>query len=110
LEKDLRVGAVLKKARISIGLTQEKAAEFMHLAPRYVSDIERGKTKGSIDTLIKFCNLYKITPNDILDEFIEIKDSKQNPDLAGFNALNKINKGIILNLIKYFNEQQRMQS
>lgn len=105
-EKAITYGQKLKKARLSLGLTQEKIAEFLALAPRYISDIERGKTKGSIDTLIKLCNIYNITPNDLLSEYIYFEIPQNNLDLLGFYSLDDQHKCLILELIKYFNQQQ----
>ena len=50
------IGEGLKDIRTSLGLTQEEVAESLGLAPRYLSDIERNKTKGSLTTLVKLCN------------------------------------------------------
>lgn len=105
-KKNITYGQKLKNARLALGLTQEKVAEYLGLAPRYVSDIERDKTKGSIDTLVKLCNIYTITPNDLLSDYIYFDIPQNNLELSGFNSLTKDNKNIILNLIKYFNEQQ----
>lgn len=76
-EQNVNYGQKLKKAREALGLTQEKVAEYLGLGPRYISDIERNKTKGSIDTLIKLCNIYNITPNDLLSEYIYTSISKR---------------------------------
>lgn len=103
---NITYGKKLKDARVSVGLTQEKVAEFLGLAPRYVSDLERDKTKGSIDTLIKLCNIYNITPNDLLDKYIFFKIPKSDIQLSGFYSLTKEHQDIILNLIKYFNQEQ----
>lgn len=105
-KKNVSYGKKLREARLSLGLTQEKVAEYLNLAPRYVSDIERNKTKGSIDTLIKLCNIYNITPNDLLSDFIYFDIPQSNWELLGFNSLSDENKNIIINLIKYFNQQQ----
>lgn len=104
---NITYGKKLKKARLALGLTQEKVAEYLGLAPRYVSDLERDKTRGSIDTLIKLCNIYNITPNDLLDDFIYFKVPINNCELLGYNSLNTENKDIILNLIKYLNQKQK---
>ena len=45
-EQNVNYGQKLKKAREALGLTQEKVAEYLGLGPRYISDIERNKTKG----------------------------------------------------------------
>lgn len=105
-EQNIKYGQKLKIARESLGLTQEKVAEYLGLGPRYISDIERDKTKGSIDTLVKLCNIYNITPNDLLNEYIYFNIETTNIDLSGFYALNKEHQHIILDLIKFFNQQE----
>lgn len=105
--KNITYGQKLKIARESLGLTQEKVAEYLGLGPRYVSDIERNKTKGSIDTLIKLCNIYNLTPNDLLSEYIYFNIETNNIELSAFYSLNKENQKIILDLIKFYNQKQK---
>ena len=105
-EQNIKYGQKLKAARESLGLTQEKVAEYLGLGPRYISDIERNKTKGSIDTLVKLCNIYNITPNDLLNEYIYFNIETSNIDLSGFYSLSNEHQQTILNLIKFFNQQE----
>lgn len=70
------IGESLKNIRMSLGLTQEEVAESLGLAPRYLSDIERNKTKGSLTTLVKLCNLYKVTPTTVLKDYLNVSDTK----------------------------------
>ena len=105
-KQNINYGQKLRKARESIGLTQEKVAEYLGLDPRYISDIERNKTKGSIDTLIKLCNIYNITPNDLLSEYIYFNIDTVNIELSAFYSLNTENQRIILDLIKFYNQKQ----
>ena len=106
-EPTIKYGNKLKKARESVGLTQEKVAEYLGLGPRYISDIERNKTKGSIDTLIKLCNIYNITPNDLLNEYIYFDVETSNTDLSAFYSLSIENQQIILDLIKFYNQMEK---
>lgn len=79
----------------------------LDLAPRYVSDIERNKTKGSIDTLVKLCNIYHITPTYILQDYLDLKDEfRIDPDLVGYYELSKRDKEIISELIKHMNTKK----
>lgn len=105
-EQNIKYGQKLKRARTALGLTQEKVAEYLGLGPRYISDIERDKTKGSIDTLIKLCNIYNITPNDLLSEYIYFNIDTANIELSAFYSLKQEYKNIILDLIKFFNQKQ----
>ena len=98
------IGKNLKNIRISLGLTQEEVAESLGLAPRYLSDIERNKTKGSLTTLVKLCNIiYKVTPTVVLKEYLTISDPQIDDSIAGFNNLNENEKDIVRKLVQYMN-------
>lgn len=103
-KKDINIeyGKILKEYRNKNNLTQENVAELSGLAPRYISQIERGELKGSINTLLTFCNAYKITPNDILIDFL---DSNNNFDRNSYaykiNKLSIRDKEIIDGLLDY---------
>lgn len=104
---NIKIGDILKRIRKSFGYTQEDVAEMLDLAPRYVSDIERNKTKGSIDTLVKLCNIYHITPTYVLQDYLDLKDEfKIDPNLVGYYELNNRDKEIISELIKYMNTKK----
>ena len=52
------IGKRLRKARESLGYTQEEASEKINIGrPRY-SDIENGKRNVSLKELYRFCELY----------------------------------------------------
>ncbi len=102
------IGNTMKKIRKSLGYTQEFVANELDLAPRYLSDIERNKTKGSLDTLVKLCNLYKVSPGYILKDYIDIDaiEQRQDDSLIGFYNLNNNEKAIVLKLIEFMNTQK----
>lgn len=104
---NIKIGDILKRIRKSFGYTQEDVAEMLDLAPRYVSDIERNKTKGSIDTLVKLCNIYHITPTYVLQDYLDLKDEfKIDPNLVGYYELNNRDKEIISELIRHMNTKK----
>lgn len=101
------IGKKLKQIRKSAGLTQEQVAEKLVLAPRYVSDIERDKTKGSLDTLVKLCNIYKVSPSFILRDYISISDVEFiNDSLSGYNKLSNYEKDLVVELIHFMNSKK----
>ncbi len=100
------IGKTMQNIRKSLGLTQEQVAEKLYLAPRYISDIERDKTKGSIDTLIKLCNLYKVTPTFILKDYLNTTQLDYSDKLIGFTSLSPKEKDIVIKLIEYMNAQK----
>jgi len=104
---DIKIGTVFQKVRKSLGLTQEQVAEEINLASRYISDIERNKVKGSIDTLIGLCNVYNVTPTFILKDYITATEEQTIPaELIGFLELSSHDKKIIADLIKIMNSKE----
>ena len=103
------LGDIWKKTRKAKGLTQEEVAEKLNLGTRYISDLERNKTIGSLTTLIKLCNLYEVTPTYILQEYLDIKDDiKIDSSLIGFYSLNQNQKCIVIKLIEFLNSQKEL--
>ena len=103
-KKDINVeyGTILRNYRKKNNLTLEKVSEISGLAPRYISQIERGESLGSINTLLNFCNAYKITPNDILLSFLDFaNDSLDETYDHKINQLSVRNKEIINDLIDF---------
>lgn len=100
------IGKICQKYRLKNNLTQNQVAELTGLEPRHISQIERGFSKRSIDTLLKLCNAYKITPDvilyDLLDEDLK-KDVKMYDE--DFKKLSKKDRDSVLFLIKYFLER-----
>ena len=75
----------------------------LDLASRYISDIERDKTKGSVDTLVKLCNIYHITPTYVLQDYLELtEDYKIDPNIIGFYELSEHDKQVITELIRIY--------
>lgn len=103
LEINEHIGKVFQEYRQKNSLTQNQVAEMTGLEPRHISQIERGFSKGSIDTLLKLCNAYKITPDivlyDLLDENVKNYVSIYEED---FKKLSKRDKEAVLNLINFF--------
>lgn len=55
------VGKRVKAARKKMGLTQQQLAEITHLEPNHISHIERGLSKGSIQSLASIANALNTT-------------------------------------------------
>lgn len=103
MEISKHIGKVCHEYRLKNNLTQNQVAELTGLEPRHISQIERGLSKGSIDTLLKLCNAYGITPDiilyDLLDE--QIRNSVSIYD-EKFKKLSKRDKESIIHFIDYF--------
>lgn len=106
IHEKIMIGKTMQNIRKSLGLTQEQVADQLYLAPRYISDIERDKTKGSIDTLVKLCNIYQVTPTFILKDYLNTTQLEYDDKLIGFSHLSPKEKEIILKLIEFMNSQK----
>ena len=104
MENNISLGEMWKRARKAKGFTQEYVSEKLELGPRYISDLERDKTIGSLPTLIKLCNLYEVTPTYILQNSLKInEDLKIDSNLIGFYSLSDKEKEIVIKLIEFMN-------
>ena len=97
------IGKTFLEYRLKNNLTQNEVSELTDLEPRYISQIERGLSKVSIDTLIKLCNAYKITPDIILYDLLDV-ETKNSISIydENFKKLSKKDKDTILHIIDYF--------
>lgn len=84
---------------------KKKLAEEIEVSVRYISDIEQDKSKPSYEVLIKICNVFQISLDQVFSEYLNIKENKSMEySLAGFDKLSKKDKETIENLIMYFNK------
>ena len=97
------IGQICQQYRTKNNLTQNQVAELTGLEPRHISQIERGMSKGSIDTLLKLCNAYQITPDIILYDLLDdnVKNAVSIYD-EKFKKLNIRDKESILHFIDYY--------
>ena len=99
----MHIGKVFQEYRLKNNMTQNEVSDITGLEPRHISQLERGFTKGSIDTLLKLCNAYKITPDVILYDLLD-DDTKKMVKIYDekFKKLSKRDKESILYFIDYF--------
>lgn len=102
----IKIGANLQKIRKSNGYTQEKLAENIEVSVRYISDIEQDRSKPSYEILIRICNLFHVTLDQIFSEYLNVKENKKlEYSLAGYEKLSSEDKKTIEHLIIYFNKK-----
>lgn len=102
----IKIGKNLQQIRKSNGYTQERLAENIEVSVRYISDIEQDRAKPSYEVLIRICNLFKITLDQIFSEYLKVEENRSlNYSLAGYEKLSKEDKKTIEHLIIYFNKK-----
>lgn len=60
------INELLKTIRAIYGMNQAEAAEALGISKSYLSEIEAGKKKASIEILEKYHNVYGIAPSAVL--------------------------------------------
>ena len=80
------IGDKLLKIRKEKNLSQEETAWRAGISPRAYASIERGETQTRVETFVRICEVFSITPDDILAE-----DKKASPQGNPVEMLNKLN-------------------
>lgn len=65
------IGQRIKIARIKKGMTQETVSDLIDITPGYMSNIETGKTKVSLPTLIAIANVLSITVDTLICDSLQ---------------------------------------
>lgn len=73
------LGRRIRSRRRQIKMTQEQLAELANLSIPHTSHIETGKTKVSLESLVKIANALHTTPDELMfDSFVESRPFIQN--------------------------------
>lgn len=95
------IGKRIKLARYKSEYTQEQLAEKTSLSTRYISQLERGISFGSANTIISICKVLNINPNFLFYDNIEdsklscVDDLIDDKFLENYLKLNNSNKDVI---------------
>lgn len=60
------IGQRIAKRRLQMGFKQNMLAERLDLSNNYLSSIERGKEKPSLEVIVNICNALQVTPDYLL--------------------------------------------
>lgn len=79
-------GEVLKKNRVQLLISQEELAHHSGLDRTFISLLERGKRKPTINTIFSICKYLGIEPHIIIQEVEKLiyeSNEKNNTDIQG---------------------------
>ncbi len=97
------IGNKLYTFRKKSGMTQEEAAEAADMSLRTYSDVERGISLNiRIDTLLKICHAFHITPDEILTEPEDGIATKQEEILARLEVCSPKVKDTALQILEVY--------
>lgn len=97
------IAMIFKDYRLKNNYTQEQVAELSDLSSKYISQLERGISGGTLETILKLCNVYDVSPDTILEPFLPNKLKNQDTIFIDkYNKLSKKNKEAIDLLMNHF--------
>ncbi len=65
-QENEKMGKRLQDYRVSLKITQKEVAAACGLSKNYISAVERGAHKVTLQTLIGYCRILNRTPNELL--------------------------------------------
>lgn len=86
---DYNFGKKLKNLRKFKKLTQEKLAEMVDMDIRQIARLEAGESMPSVTTVLKLCEVFAVTPNDLLLYDKNVKDNALKSDIYDILSLAK---------------------
>lgn len=102
------IGARIKEHRQRRNLTQEMLAELIEMSPGYISLIETGKKKASLETLLAICRVLSITLNELLTGNQIPLDTDYNLEIAELmSGCNEHERRIAYEIMKTVREALR---
>ena len=95
------IGEQIKFWRQQRSLTQEQLAEKVELTPGFISLIETGKKRASLETLLSICSALNITTNDLLVGNQIIQSSDYNTEFSEMTVkLNESERHLVFEITK----------
>ena len=67
LEASKLFGQTIRALRKNLNLSQEKLGELCERHPVYISELERGIKKPSLDSILRLCRSLKVEPGELMD-------------------------------------------
>ena len=94
------IGSRIKETRKAAGKTQEWLAEQIDVTVGYISQLERGITKISLETLAEICTVLGGNMSFLVTGIASSQDEYlRNEMLEKFERLNKRDRKIILSVV-----------
>lgn len=102
------IGKRIKEHRQRRNLTQEMLAELIEMSPGYMSLIETGRKKASLETLLSICRVLSITLNELLTGNQIPLDTDYNLEIAELmSGCNEYERRIVYEIMKTVREVLR---
>lgn len=95
------LGKRIREERLRLKLTQEQLSEKIDVTASYLGAVERGEKSMTIEKLIDLINVFDVSMDYILSDFIHPKIDKKDEDISGMiNNMNDRQRRLTLEIAK----------
>lgn len=99
-EELLRMGRMLREARLARHMTQDVLAEKTGISKRHITHIEKGKANPSYTVLKLISSALNFSMNSLFDDAIDEEKVFENQLLMAYRSCPSERKMLILNVIR----------
>ena len=97
----MTIGEKISVLRVAADISQEQLAEKVELTPGFISLIETGKKRASLETLLSICRALNITTNDLLVGNQIKQESDYNTEFSELTVkLNESERHLVFEITK----------
>lgn len=101
----INLGQRIAKRRAQSGLRQNTLADLIGISNNYLSSIERGKEKPSLEVIINICNALQVTPDYLLMGNMHSNNVPQNI-IDGLRLCSKEDLALLAVIMQHMVERQ----
>lgn len=98
----------MQKFRRNKRITQKEMADLLGVSPNHISNIERGATDISAFAVIKYCQILKVEPNEMIN-FVSFESEKDAAILQKLRTLSQEAHDIIESMVDYMYKKERIR-
>ena len=85
-------GMRVRRKRKEMGITQAKLAELCEVSVPFVGHIERGSRSPSLESLLTICQVLKVTPDYLLQDYLDFEHGPVSTPAISFNDIQSLDK------------------
>lgn len=95
------LGQRIREERLRLKLTQEQLSERIDVTASYLGAVERGEKSMTLEKLIDLINVFDVSMDYILSDFIQPRVNENNNDISDLiNNMNDHQRKLTIEIVK----------
>lgn len=99
-----KFGYRLQQIRLNKNITQEELAYEIEKTTHYISDIETGKRKPTLNTLVSLIEALNTTPNELFCDLVAVENSEATEMLQIISEIPDEDRAFYLNILRNYKD------